>query len=97
MPAIEVLRVQITPASAVHAGYTHRITVTTSELVEAALPFVARLGAQDVDRLVLLSFGTGFEGLLRRAPRDGDRLWVGYDAPAQETGWTYPGTGPRVA
>lgn len=80
---------------------TMSIFVQGEGFVKRAQPLLARLGQQMVARVVVLADGRGFAGLLQRAPREGDRLFVGYaDRDLVETSVVYRGgapSAPRVA
>jgi len=60
------------------AGAAVHLQVTGDGFVARAVPLTARLGEQVVQRIVLRPDGSGFVGMLERAPREGERLFVGY-------------------
>jgi hypothetical protein len=59
-------------------GWVMRITVAARDIQRIAFPFVARLAEQPVDFVCVSVRGDLFEGYLRKMPRPGDRLFVGY-------------------
>ena len=74
--------------------------VSGEDFVARAVPLSARLGEQIVERVVLRADGTGFTGILERAPSDGERLYIGYaDGALEPTDVVYRGgsPAPRVA
>lgn len=80
------------PASGVR-GRMH-LQVDGENFAMRSVPVVARLGEQDVRRLVIRSDGRGFAGVLERNPQEGDRLFVGYaDTELQATSVVYGGDG----
>jgi hypothetical protein len=75
-----------------------RVTVVGSGFMSRALPLVAKVGAQELESLVVLVGDVGFEGYLRQRPNEGDRLYIGYDTPdcATDVTFTAPGAMPVV-
>ena len=80
-------------------GGSMHVQVAGEDFVARAVPLTARLGDQDVRRVSVRADGRGFAGILERAPRDGDRLFVGYaDEELEGTDVVYRGgSAPRVA
>lgn len=80
-------------------GRVH-VQVRGEGFLPRAVPLVARLGEQEVVRVVLSADGRGFAGILEQVPREGDRLHVGYaDEELSPTDVVYRGggAGPLVA
>ena len=76
------------------------IQVIGTDFVARAVPVEARLGEQVIERVTLRPDGNGFAGILERAPREGERLYVGYaDGDLEPTEVVYRGgsPAPRVA
>ena len=59
-------------------GWTFQIHVVGNDLVAGSRPLFARLGEQEIEAITIYAEGTGFSGLLREAPQDGQRLFVNY-------------------
>jgi hypothetical protein len=59
-------------------GWIMRVTAGAKNIGHFDTPFVARLGEQHIEFLCVSTPGDLFEGYLRRTPKPGDRLFVGY-------------------
>jgi hypothetical protein len=80
-------------------GWAMRISGTAQNIQHRAVPFVARVGEQNVEQVSVNYKGDRFEGLLRNVPRSGDRLFIGYAQANIPTSIVFQngGTGPAVA
>lgn len=70
-------------------GWIMNISVEARGIKIVNTPFKARIGEQDVQGLTIASGGDRFEGFLRRVPRQGDRLYVGYGSANMPTQIVY--------
>lgn len=59
-------------------GFTFQIHVVGKDLVLSSRPLFARLGDQQIEAVTIYDGGTGFSGLLREAPQEGQKLFVNY-------------------
>lgn len=64
-------------------GHTH-VQVSGEHFIARGVPLRARLGNQMLVGVVVRADGNGFAGIVEQAPRDGDRLYVGYADGALE-------------
>lgn len=70
---------QVTDAMYFWADGKVHLIVDGDGFIERAVPLQARVGDQIVHRMSIANLGRGFAGSLEREPRDGDRLFVGYE------------------
>lgn len=77
-------------------GHTH-VQVAGEHFVARGVPLLARLGRQRLVAIVVRADGQGFTGIAEHAPRDGDRLAIGYaNGPLTPTDIVYrPHPDPR--
>ena len=76
----EIGRPRVTSAQFLPApeGEGGTVQVTGEHFLVRAAPLLARVGSQPLARVLVRADGRGFVGMVSRAPRAGDRLFVGY-------------------
>ena len=71
-------------------GFVLRLYVTGENFRHRAQPLLARVGAVNVERIVISPDGEGFSGWLATEPEQSDRLFVRYaDRPEFSTSVVY--------
>lgn len=71
-------------------GLTVRVRIMGENLEQRAMPIMAYIGQQTVDRIVPIVEGGGVQGFLAETPQINDELLIGYaDGPLINTGITY--------
>jgi hypothetical protein len=78
-------------------GWSMRVSGGAVRILHRASPFVARVGSQTVEGVVVSANGDVFAGYLRQLPHTGDRLFVGYGMPDVATPFIYQGNSPSVS
>lgn len=84
-----ILTAEFEPLAQPLEGYVMRISGTARNYQFRAMPFLARLGDQQIESLTWNLRGDRFAGYLRRMPNSGDRLFVGYGVANQPTPITF--------
>lgn len=71
-------------------GLTVRVRILGENFEQQAIPIVAQVGQQTVDKIVPIVEGGGVQGFLAETPQINDELRIGYaDGPLISTGITY--------
>jgi hypothetical protein len=76
MNVTKILFEELEPGSV--SGFTIRVHAIGTGFERRAMPLLARVGEQAVEKLIIAPDGNGFSGFLAQPPAPEDRLFVHY-------------------